>query len=242
MMTPRDVTQAEPETVTDVGPPDETEDSVDAAETEHGGAEPPAPAPDPDEEPAETGPVDPSVDLDDAQLQGRLEALLLSCDKAVSSAKLAEWMDLGIEDGGSAVIKALIDRLNDVYEQTGRAFSIERVARGWQIRTRGEYADVIAKMRRTRSEGKLSQAALETLAIIAYRQPVLRADIEAIRGVACGEVLRSLMERHMVKIVGRAEVLGRPMLYGTTTRFLETFGLASIKDLPQVADLKPSSD
>lgn len=240
MMTPRDASQPEPGTATDPASPDETAGAVDVDETALESTEPPVP--DADEETDETGAIDSSVDLDDPQLQGRLEALLLSCDKAVSSAKLAEWMDLGIEDGGSAVIKALIERLNATYEQTGRAFSIERVARGWQIRTRGEFADVIAKMRRTRSEGKLSQAALETLAIIAYRQPVLRADIEAIRGVACGEVLRSLMERHMVKIVGRAEVLGRPMLYGTTTRFLEVFGLASVKDLPQVADLKPNGD
>ena len=79
---------------------------------------------------------------------------------------------------------------------------------------------------------------METLAIVAYRQPILRADIEAIRGVACGEVLRGLMEKNLVKIVGRAEVLGRPMLYGTTRRFLESFGLGSLVDLPRVEQLR----
>ena len=85
------------------------------------------------------------------------------------------------------------------------------------------------------NDARLSQAAIETLAIISYRQPILRADIEAIRGVASGEVLRTLIEKQLVKIVGRAEVLGRPMLYGTTKRFLETFGLSSIDDLPNVS-------
>jgi segregation and condensation protein B len=84
---------------------------------------------------------------------------------------------------------------------------------------------------------RLTPAALETLAIIAYRQPVLRADLEAIRGVACGEVLRGLLERRLVRIVGRAEELGRPMLYGTTKEFLQIFGLGSLKDLPKSEDL-----
>ena len=88
-------------------------------------------------------------------------------------------------------------------------------------------------MHRSRASTRLSKPALETLAIIAYRQPITRAELEAIRGVACGEVVRSLMERKMVKITGRAEELGRPMLYGTTRQFLDTFGLSSVKDLPK---------
>jgi segregation and condensation protein B len=97
---------------------------------------------------------------------------------------------------------------------------------------------VVARLRGERAQARLTQAALETLAVVAYRQPILRADIEAIRGVACGEVLRSLMERRMVRIVGRSEEIGRPMLYGTTSEFLRTFGIASISDLPQAKDLK----
>ena len=87
-------------------------------------------------------------------------------------------------------------------------------------------------------DNKLSPAAMETLAIIAYKQPVIRVDIEAIRGVAVGEVIRSLMYKGLVKIVGRAEILGRPMLYGTTRKFLEVFGLNSLKDLPKAEELK----
>jgi segregation and condensation protein B len=96
-----------------------------------------------------------------------------------------------------------------------------------------EFGEVLKKLHQKEIDAKLTKAALETLAIIAYKQPILRADIEAIRGVACGETIRSLMEKHLVKIAGRAEVPGRPILYGTTKRFLELFGLNSLKDLPQ---------
>ena len=108
--------------------------------------------------------------------------------------------------------------------------------------TRPEYHDVVRRLFKNKSDSKLSQAAMETLAIVAYRQPILRADIEAIRGVASGEMLRSLMDKNLVKIVGRAEVLGRPMLYGTTRRFLEVFGLNSLDDLPNVEALRGGRD
>jgi segregation and condensation protein B len=103
--------------------------------------------------------------------------------------------------------------------------------------TREELAPLVSRLHEQRQQQKLSQAALETLSIIAYRQPVMRAEIEVIRGVACGEVLRGLMERRLVKIVGRAEELGRPMLYGTTKDFLNIFGLANLNDLPEVQGL-----
>ena len=99
---------------------------------------------------------------------------------------------------------------------------------------------MLSRLRGDRQLSKLTPAALETLAIIAYRQPVLRVDLEAIRGVACGEVLRGLLERRLVRIVGRAEELGRPMLYGTTREFLEVFGLATLDDLPNAKDLRPA--
>ena len=103
--------------------------------------------------------------------------------------------------------------------------------------TREELAPLVSRLHAERQQQKLSQAALETLSILAYRQPVMRAEIEVIRGVACGEVLRGLMDRRLVKIVGRAEELGRPMLYGTTKEFLNIFGLANLKDLPDVQGL-----
>ena len=137
-------------------------------------------------------------------------------------------------------VRDSIEALNGEYEKTGRSFRIESVAGGLQILTLPEFNEDIGRLKGVRNQAKLSQAALETLAIIAYRQPILRADLESIRGVACGEVLRGLMERRLVRIAGRAEELGRPMLYGTTKEFLEIFGLASLDDLPQAKELRPA--
>ena len=137
-------------------------------------------------------------------------------------------------------VRDSVEALNGEYEKTGRSFRIESVAGGLQILTLPEFNEDIGRLKGVRNQAKLSQAALETLAIIAYRQPILRADLESIRGVACGEVLRGLMERRLVRIAGRAEELGRPMLYGTTKEFLEIFGLASLDDLPQAKELRPA--
>ena len=128
--------------------------------------------------------------------------------------------------------------LNARYEAGNFAFRIEQIAGGYQMMTLSRYNHGLKKLLRARTDTKLSQAALETLAIIAYKQPIMRADIEAIRGVAAGEMIRGLMYKGLVKIVGRAEVLGRPMLYGTTKKFLEVFGLNNLKDLPKVEELK----
>ncbi|MCC7204327.1 MAG: SMC-Scp complex subunit ScpB [Phycisphaeraceae bacterium] len=158
-----------------------------------------------------------------------VEAALLASDRALTSAKLAEAV--GATSG--AVGKA-VEQLNEVYEQTGRSFRIEQVAGGWQVMTLPRFAGVLAALNKSRQQTRLTPAALETLAIIAYKQPVLRAQVEAIRGVASGEVIRWLMDRRLIKIVGRAQELGRPMLYGTTKAFLEVFGLADLEDLPKV--------
>ncbi|MBL9150466.1 MAG: SMC-Scp complex subunit ScpB [Phycisphaerae bacterium] len=135
-------------------------------------------------------------------------------------------------------IHQAIATLNEAYAATGRTFRIEPIAAGWQILTVAAVGPLIARLRGERQQTRLSQPALETLAIIAYRQPILRADLESIRGVACGEVLKSLMDRRLVRIVGRAEEVGRPMLYGTTKEFLRIFGIANICDLPNGKELK----
>jgi segregation and condensation protein B len=124
-----------------------------------------------------------------------------------------------------------------LYEQTDRSFRIEQVAGGYQILTLPRFGEHLKRLHQKEIDSKLTKAALETLAIIAYKQPILRADLEAIRGVACGETIRSLMEKHLVKIDGRAEIPGRPILYGTTRRFLELFGLNNLKDLPASENL-----
>lgn len=167
-----------------------------------------------------------------------VEAILLSVDRPIPVAKILEPLGpvLGVQVDAAGV-EAAIERLNKAYDEHGRAFRVEPVSGGYRLMTRPEYAPVIAAMHRARASTRLSRSALETLAIIAYRQPMTRAELEAIRGVACGEVLRSLLDRKMIKITGRAEELGRPMLYGTTPQFLDAFGLASIKDLPKPEEL-----
>ena len=169
---------------------------------------------------------------------GLLEALLLSTHHPLTAGKLAELLDLG----ATKPIRAAIKSLNEQYDSSGRSFRIEQVAGGYQLLTLPEFGDPLKKFHQREIDAKLTKAALETLAIVAYKQPILRVDVEAIRGVACGETIRNLMEKHLVKIAGRAEEPGRPILYGTTKRFLELFGLNSLKDLPQSDALtKPKS-
>lgn len=172
----------------------------------------------------------------DEPLSTRIEALLLSTDRPLTDERLGEL--LGIAGKGAvAMIRAAVEQLNAQYDQTGRSFRAERLAGGWQLLTRPAFAPLLARLHRQRQESRLSPAALETLAIIAYRSSeggIMRAEIEAIRGVACGEVLRGLLERRLIRIVGRAEQLGRPMLYGTTTHFLKVFGLPGTDALPPI--------
>lgn len=151
----------------------------------------------------------------------------------LNSRKVAQHANL--QDGTEA--RTLIRALNRLYDQEGRAFRVEEVAAGYQLLTRRKFAGWLRRLSHVPLEIRLSGPALETLAVIAYRQPVLRADIEAIRGVNCGEILRLLMERDLVRIGGRSEELGRPYLYTTTKRFLQLFGLTALEDLPPVENL-----
>src|SRR4051794_17887401 len=181
-------------------------------------------------------------DTDVAQLPAvnlaLLEALLFGTHHPLTAGRLAELMELE----STKQIRRAIKDLNEQYSESGRSFRIENVAGGYQMLTLPEFGEVLRRLHQKEIDAKLTKAALETLAIIAYKQPILRADVEAIRGVACGETIRSLMEKRLVKIAGRAEVPGRPILYGTTKRFLELFGLNSTKDLPQGdAELRPKN-
>ena len=169
-----------------------------------------------------------------ADITATVEAILFSTDAPITTAKILQVAELS----GKREVTDAIDALNARYEESGAAFRIEVIAGGYRLQTLKIHHQVLSRLFKAKSEPKLSQPAMETLSIVAYRQPVLRADIEAIRGVACGEVLRGLMEKMLIKIVGRAEVIGRPMLYGTTRRFLEVFGLASLSDLPRADELR----
>ena len=143
----------------------------------------------------------------------------------------------GLADATEA--RHLLRQLGELYEREGSAFQVEELAGGFQLLTRPEFYPWLVRLRKASGELKLTPAARETLAIIAYRQPIVRADVEAIRGVQCGDVLRQLMEKGLVRIAGRDDSLGRPVLYGTTRKFLQLFGLRSLKDLPQAEQLRP---
>jgi len=131
-----------------------------------------------------------------------------------------------------------VRRLQALYDQDASAFQVEELAGGYQLLTRPEFHYWLARLRQTRPDVKLSGPARETLAIIAYKQPIMRADIEAIRGVQCGDVLRVLMEKGVVRIAGRHPSLGRPVLYGTSKKFLQVFGLKSLEELPLAEQLR----
>jgi len=167
-----------------------------------------------------------------------IEAMLVSSDRPLKSSAIVDALAVHLDRAiTSTVIEEAVASLNEQYDEHNRAFRIEEISGGYRLMTRPEHASIVAAMHRSRATTRLSKPALETLSIIAYRQPVTRAELEAIRGVACGEVVRTLMDRRLVKITGRAEELGRPMLYGTTRQFLDTFGLASVKDLPKPEEL-----
>lgn len=164
----------------------------------------------------------------------RLEAALMLADEPLPARKLAMIADLA----DTAEARDLLEKLRKLYDADGTAFQVEEIAGGFQLLTRPVYHTWLNRFRRTSNDLRMSSASLETLAIVAYRQPIMRADVENIRGVQCGELLNHLMEKGLVKITGRHESLGRPVLYGTTKKFLQVFGLNSLKDLPEVEALK----
>lgn len=164
-----------------------------------------------------------------------LEAALLIADEPLPTRKLVEVANL--PDATAA--RRMLKKLQELYDADGSAFELEELAGGFQLMTRPEYHRWLTSLRRSQVELRLTPASRETLAIVAYRQPIMRADIEAIRGVHCGETLRLLMEKGLVKITGRDHSLGRPVLYGTTKKFLQVFGLKSLKDLPNADLLRP---
>ena len=165
-----------------------------------------------------------------------VEAALMAADEPLTPGGLRRsqgWRD-------AAEARRLAQRLQALYDQDGTAFQVEELAGGWQLLTRPEYHPWLARLRRASADARLTPAMRETLTITAYRQPITRADLEAVRGVQSGDVLRQLMERGLVRMAGRDESLGRPVLYGTTRKFLQTFGLKSLRDLPAAEGVGPA--
>jgi segregation and condensation protein B len=161
-----------------------------------------------------------------------VEAVLFAADAPVSVDKLEEI----IGDATRADIRNAIRELNDRYESEGHAFTVTEVAGGVQLYCRPEYSQWIKELHKGRIPTRLSQAALETLAMVAYKQPVVRAEIEATRGVDSSGVLSTLLRRNLIRIVGRAQGMGRALMYGTTKEFLRYFGLNAITDLPRLEE------
>ena len=159
---------------------------------------------------------------------GRVEAALFAADEPVTPRRLARLADLA--DTGEA--RRQVQRLNQLYARDRSAFYIEELAGGYQMLTRPDLRPWLDRVFDPRDALQLSGPTLETLAIVAYRQPICRADIEAIRGVQVGEILKQLMDKSLVRFAGRDESLGRPYLYGTTRAFLEAFGLRNLHELP----------
>jgi segregation and condensation protein B len=164
----------------------------------------------------------------------RLEGILLLAREPLSTRKLAELAELA--DGTEA--RSLVRELGRRLRKRGSAIQAVEVAQGVQLLTRPHLAHWLARLDAAVEDPRLSGPALETLSVAAYRQPVTRAEIEGIRGVQCGEILRLLMERDLLRIVGRSEELGRPFLYGTTRKFLQVFGLSRLEHLPPVDQIR----
>lgn len=178
--------------------------------------------------------VDDEIGRRDGKL-ARLEAALWLADEPLSEKKLCALARLA----DVAETRRLLLRLRELFDADRSPFQIEELAGGYQLLTRSEYYPWLVRLNRSLPETKLSAALMETLAIIAYRQPIMRAELEDIRGVHCGDAIRALMERKLVYIAGRHESLGRPVLYGTTKKFLQAFGLRDLSELPPVSGVQP---
>lgn len=162
-----------------------------------------------------------------------IESLLFVAEEPLS---VQQFKNI-IETEETDAIRAALEALADEYDRRGGSFELRQVAGGFQFRTRSEYSEWVKKLLKP-SPSRLSRAALETLAIIAYKQPIIRGDVEHIRGVDCGGVLRMLLEKKLIRVLGRKDIPGRPMIYGTTREFLEVFNLKDLRDLPSPKEIE----
>ena len=192
----------------------------------------PDPAPDPEKRPkaAASGPGE---EKSDETLVRELAALLFASPEPLSSGRLVELL----ERPSAARVEDALRRLGEELDGSPLPIVLKKIAGGWRLVSDPEVGNVVERLSEEPRPERISAAALETLAIIAYRQPVTKAEIEAIRGVQAGPVLKSLVDRGLVRVTGRADQPGSPLLYGTTRDFLERFGLGGLKDLPRDGEL-----
>lgn len=167
------------------------------------------------------------------ELKNIVESLLFVADEPLTIERLKQI----ISGAETKALREALDELAAEYEARQGGFYLNPVAGGYQIRSRPEYMEWIKRLLQPKPQ-RLSKAALETLAIVAYKQPVIRSDVEQLRGVDCGGVLRVLLERKFIRVLGRKEIPGRPLIYATTKRFLEVFGLENLKDLPTPKEIE----
>ena len=166
-------------------------------------------------------------------LKSIIESLLFVSDEPLT----IERLKIVLNPAAASDIRSALNLLTEEYEARRGGFHLKEIAGGYQLRTRPEFSEWITKLVQPRPP-RLSKAALETLAIIAYKQPVIRSDVEHIRGVDCGGVIRVLLERNLIRVLGRKEIPGRPLIYATTKRFLEVFDLKDLKDLPTPKEIE----
>lgn len=178
-------------------------------------------------------------------MKALIEALIFAAEEPLSVKQLKAIYEYSAPAGSGEerkieadAIRTIVNELNAEYRAADRPYRIMPIAGGFQFVTHKEYADWLGKLRREQGRRKLSQSGVETLAIIAYKQPIAKAEIEAIRGVNCDYVLKTLLEKELVTVTGRAETVGRPLLYGTTRDFLKHFGLNEITDLPRPREIE----
>jgi len=169
----------------------------------------------------------------DKPLKLIIEALLFAADKPLTAREINGWLSEEIQPNIGQALK----ELQAEYDAMARSFVLKEVAGGYQFRTSSGYSPYVLRMLKT-SPTRLSRPALETLAIIAYKQPILRQEIERLRGVDVGGILRTLLEKGLIRIMGRKSLPGRPLIYGTTKRFLEVFDLKDLKSLPKLKEIK----
>lgn len=166
-----------------------------------------------------------------------IECIVFTAESALSQDRLCELLPEFERDDIKAALSALVES----YEERGGGVHLVEVAGGWQFRTRPGFQQYVTRHIKTKSS-RFSQSALETLAIVAYRQPITRAEVEHLRGVDCGGVLKSLLEKRLVRILGKKDIPGRPLIYGTSKEFLEIFGLKDLKSLPTLKEIQALDD
>jgi segregation and condensation protein B len=174
--------------------------------------------------------------MDDFEIKPILESLIFVSETPIRLETLIEVLP---ESTKEAILEG-IHRIQKEYEEDSRGLQLVEVANGYQFRTKPKWAGWIHRLKKTKAV-KLSRSALETLAIVAYRQPIIRPEVEEIRGVDSGWVLRTLLEKGLIKMMGRKDIPGRPIVYGTTKAFLELFGLSALSDLPSLKEIQPPS-